>query len=91
MCWRIFFLGCLAVLGTGASSATGRADSPAPYLILAPNGVTRMEGHSHHPPPRPAVVPVTRPPYAYGWFGVQPRAHAVRHFGIRQNYIQWSW
>jgi hypothetical protein len=29
-------------------------------------------------------------PYAYGWFGVQPRRHWTRHFGYYRNYTEWS-
>ena len=28
--------------------------------------------------------------YAYGYFGVAPRAHCSRHFGINRMYTQWS-
>ena len=28
--------------------------------------------------------------YAYGYFGVAPRSHASRHFGINRTYTQWS-
>jgi hypothetical protein len=28
--------------------------------------------------------------YAYGYFGVAPRAHCSRHFGIYRTYTQWS-
>jgi hypothetical protein len=29
-------------------------------------------------------------PYAYGWFGVQPRRHWSRHFGYYRTYTEWS-
>ena len=37
---------------------------------------------------RALPVPVT--PYAYGWFGAEPRQHCVRHFGYYRNYTQWT-
>ena len=33
---------------------------------------------------------VVAQPYAYGWFGAQPRRHWTRHFGYYRNYTEWS-
>jgi hypothetical protein len=53
-----------------------RAESPGPYY--------------RHGYPDAAMYDARTSGYAYGFFGVAPRSHASRHFGVYRNYTQWS-
>jgi len=61
---------------------------PPTYLMLR-----RPESPGkHYQPGKPdaAMLDARTSGYAYGFFGVAPRSHASRHFGINRNYTQWS-
>ena len=60
-----------------AVATTASAGEKPPYQILQ----VKPCGEPHC---------TTATPYAYGWFGVQPRTHAQRHFGYQRNYTEWS-
>jgi hypothetical protein len=57
-----------------------------PYVVLKTRPVAPQ---SHASSPGVAVT-VEAQPYAYGWFGAQPRRHMTRHFGYYRNYTEWS-
>jgi hypothetical protein len=62
--------------------------APPTYLMLR-----RPESPGkHYQPGKPdaAMLDARTSGYAYGFFGVAPRAHASRHFGNYRNYTQWS-
>lgn len=84
-------LGALTILvltlGVGGLSRQGQAAPPA-YLVLR-----RVEAPGPHGQPGhwdAALVERRASGYAYGFFGVAPRAHASRHFGFYRTYTQWS-
>ena len=61
---------------------------PPSYLLLR-----RPEAPKHlHLVPQPAsqAYTVQTHGYAYGYFGVAPRQHHSRHFGVYRTYTQWS-
>ncbi len=66
----------MAILLSGFSVSSARAGEGAPYLVL--------KSQSGNP-----QVPVIGQPYAYGWFGAQPRTQCGRSFGYYRNYTQW--
>jgi hypothetical protein len=48
---------------------------------------------THHPLPEAKAATgqmLEAQPYAYGWFGAQPRRHWSRHFGYYRTYTEWS-
>jgi len=68
--------------------ATAAQAGPPTYLMLR-----RPESPGkHYQPGKPdvAMLDARTSGYAYGFFGVAPRSHASRHFGINRNYTQWS-
>jgi hypothetical protein len=67
----------LAAIVIAAAGSSVTAGEKPPYQILQ----VRPCGEPH---------PSVATPYAYGWFGVQPRTHAQRHFGYGRNYTEWS-
>ena len=88
---RWLFL-CMFFAAASAVAPAVSQEMPAPrpsYLILrvpaapAPHGLA----HGHYPG---NGVAVEATPYAYGWFGVQPRRHWSRHFGYYREYTEWS-
>lgn len=78
----------IVMLSLFASVPSGsRAASPA-YLLLRR---AESPGRNYHRGyPDAATYDVRTSGYAYGWFGVTPRAHASRHFGYYRTYTQWS-
>ena len=71
-----------------AAFTTCASAGPPAYLVLR-----RAESPGkHHRPGHQDTVMLAAPTsgYAYGFFGVAPRAHASRHFGINRTYTQWS-
>jgi hypothetical protein len=80
-------LALAAVLLSGCLISTAAAGPPS-YLLLRD---AEAPG-PHLQPAYPAAIHYdarTRG-YAYGYFGVKPRTHASRHFGIYRDYTQWS-
>ncbi|GIW95998.1 MAG: hypothetical protein KatS3mg110_4039 [Pirellulaceae bacterium] len=78
--WWLFFA---AILWWGTAAA---AAAEGEYWVLAVPSTFRVSV----PPAQVRLVPKITRPYAYGWFGAQPRRHAAIHLGYRQNYFQWS-
>ena len=80
----------VASLGLLAICLTATADAYEPaYLIL--KQPTIVGGSHHSQKPVPALKQeVQARPYAYGWFGVEPRRHWSRSFGYYRNYTQWT-
>lgn len=80
---------CLIATLVLAAGLAGSASAGQPtYLMLR-----RPESPGkHYQPGRPdaAMLDARTSGYAYGYFGVAPRSHASRHFGINRNYTQWS-
>ncbi len=59
-----------------------------PYLA-GPRHARPEQAPTRDPGP-PRGYEVYAEPYAYGWFGAQPRQHRSRSYGYHGNYIQWS-
>jgi hypothetical protein len=77
----------LALTAVVVMAAPAQAGPPA-YLILRR---AESPGKFHRPGHTDAALYDTRTSgYAYGYFGVAPRAHASRHFGFYRTYTQWS-
>lgn len=71
----------------GMATAVAHAGPPSYLLLRQPEA----PGPRHQPGfAAAALYDVRAYPYAYGYFGIAPRTHASRHFGIRRDYIQWS-
>ncbi len=68
----------LGIICCSAQMAPCQAGEITPYRVLQVDACPEMQ-------------PATATPYAYGWFGVTPRAHATRHFGFYKLYTEWSW
>ena len=88
---RLLFL-CIFFAAASAAVPAMSQEMAAPrpsYLILrvptAP--VPRHPAHGHYPG---NALAVEATPYAYGWFGAQPRRHWSRHFGYYREYTEWS-
>ncbi len=92
---RLFVL--LVVAGTVAI-AWSRADKA---LAGTPAHTPQRHATQRHAPVVPphltiqrgrqgATHPMPAARYAYGWFGVKPRHHCVRHFGYFRNFTQWT-
>lgn len=77
----------LLALDIGGRAASLQAGPPA-YLILRRVEAPGTHGQTGHPDT--ALVERRTSGYAYGFFGVMPRAHASRHFGFYRTYTQWS-
>ncbi|MDX1948361.1 MAG: hypothetical protein SFU86_23430 [Pirellulaceae bacterium] len=83
---RTLLLGVVVLVG-GFAASTARAGPPS-YLLLR-----RMDAPGPHGAPgQPAAdfYDARTHGYAYGYFGVQPRSHWSRHFGVNRMYSQWS-
>ena len=77
----------IAVVAAVAIAAPARAAPPA-YLLLRR---AESPGPFYRPGyPDAAMYDARTSGYAYGFFGVPPRSHASRHFGVYRNYTQWS-
>jgi hypothetical protein len=71
-----------------AASTTSALAGPPAYLVLRR---PESAGKHHRPGQQDAVMyDVRSGGYAYGFFGVAPRSHASRHFGVNRTYTQWS-
>jgi hypothetical protein len=82
----IIRLTAFLVLALGVVTAVHAG--PPSYLMLR-----RPESPGKHYQPGykdAAMLDARTSGYAYGFFGVPPRSHASRHFGIYRNYTQWS-
>jgi hypothetical protein len=77
----------LLVLAADGLSRPGYAAPPA-YLVLRRSEAPGPHGQPGHPDA--AFLERRTGGYAYGYFGVPPRAHASRHFGFYRTYTQWS-
>jgi hypothetical protein len=82
------FTGIIAALMLLATFTTSSPGGPPAYLVLRR---TESPGKHHRPGQQDAVM-LAAPTggYAYGYFGVAPRSHASRHFGVNRTYTQWS-
>jgi hypothetical protein len=77
----------LAVMIVLANAAAAQAGPPS-YLLLRQPESPRP---SHRPgDPAAAYFDVRTDGYAYGYFGVRPRSHWSRSFGVHRMYHQWS-
>ena len=73
---------------SAALPVTAQAGYP-PYLVLqTPPSGPRQISRGYNPG---LAQSVSTPAYSYGYFGVQPREHAIRHFGFYRNYTECSW
>jgi hypothetical protein len=75
----VLFLGCLpemAAAGPPSYLLLRDPESPGPKLQPGYPGSVSYDARSYG--------------YAYGYFGVAPRAHCSRSFGIYRLYTQWS-
>ena len=78
----------LAIIASVAVSQEMPALRPSYLILRVPTAAV-----PHHPahgsyPGNGLAVEAT--PYAYGWFGAQPRRHWSRHFGYYREYTEWS-
>ena len=78
---------CIAGLLLAGSMGSARAAPPA-YLVLRRHASPAPNHHAGHADA--AMYDARTSGYAYGYFGVAPRAHASRHFGYYRTYTQWS-
>lgn len=87
--------GAVEVLGTAghAPSAPHRIlQSPAPAQstsVLQAHSTTHRP--SHPTIPAAVVEPRWKTPYAYGYFGAQPKKHWTRSTGYRDIYKRWTY
>jgi hypothetical protein len=78
----------IATLVLALSWCVASDAAPPAYLILRR---AESPGKHHHPGHADAAMYDARTSgYAYGFFGVAPRSHASRHFGVNRIYTQWS-
>ena len=82
----IIYLIAALVLAAGPV-AIAEAGPPAYLMLRRPESPKK-----HYQPgyPDAAMLDARTSGYAYGFFGVAPRSHASRHFGINRTYTQWS-
>jgi hypothetical protein len=69
-------LPCIATAGPPSYLLLRDPESPGPHLQPGYPGAKHYDVRSYG--------------YSYGYFGVAPRAHCSRHFGIYRTYTQWS-
>jgi hypothetical protein len=83
---RLLFL-LMLVAGSLASAEISHAGPPTYLLLRRPESPL-----PHGQPGYPAAenYDVRTQGYAYGHFGVAPRSHWSRHFGINRMFTQWS-
>lgn len=75
----VLLLGCLPGIATAGPPSyllLRDPESPGPKLQPGYPGAVSYDVRSYG--------------YAYGYFGVAPRTHCSRHFGIYRLYTQWS-
>jgi hypothetical protein len=78
----------IAALLLALCAASAATAEPPAYLLLRRS---ESPGRHHHPGhPAAAMYDARTTGYAYGFFGVPPRSHASRHFGVYRTYTQWS-
>jgi hypothetical protein len=75
--FRLKFTTCLLAAGC-LFAGLATAGEPVAYRVLTVDAC-------------PQIQPTPAAPYAYGWFGANPRVHATRHFGYYKLYTEWSW
>ncbi len=87
--WRGRLLVAVFVTCALTAGLVAHAQSP-PYLILRGPRTTHPPGHrAHSHVPAQREIGLSRPGYAYGWFGTQPRRQASIHHGVRNNSTTW--
>ncbi|WP_145347834.1 hypothetical protein [Rosistilla ulvae] len=65
--------------------------SPTPHLVIrSPQKSSGLHAKSATIP-QAVAVPVWKQPYAYGYFGAEPRRHPYRSFGHQQAFTEWRW
>jgi hypothetical protein len=84
---RAFSRVTAAIVLAVALTGSVQAGPPTYWMLRRPESPGK-----HYQPGKPdaAMVDARTSGYAYGFFGVAPRSHASRHFGINRNYTQWS-
>lgn len=75
-----------ALLGMWLSSTA--VANPPRYLVLRAPYTTSHHDRVYSPG---VVVPLEVQPYAWGWFGAQPRSHAAAHRGYYNETWFWRW
>lgn len=77
----------LVVALSAGLSRTAQAAYPPYFTLQTPPSGPRQISHGYNPG---TSVPVSTPAYSYGFFGVKPREHKIRHHGYYNNYTEWS-
>jgi hypothetical protein len=87
---RLLLLIVLAGGSVAAPPTTTRSAlaGPPSYLLLRRSESPGPHGHPGYPAAE--YYDARTHGYAYGYFGVAPRNHWSRHFGINRMYTQWS-
>jgi hypothetical protein len=67
------------------SAAPAMAGPPAYLMLRRPESPGKHYAPGYHDA---AMYDARTSGYAYGFFGVAPRSHASRHFGVYRNYTQ---
>jgi hypothetical protein len=82
------FMRTLLSMLVAAVLATSAQAGPPSYLLLR----QPESPGPHNKPGQPAAqyFDVRTSGYAYGYFGVGPRTHWSRTFGVNRMYTQWS-
>jgi len=86
---RRAFIWLTAALLLAMSISQSANAGPPGYLVLR-----RGEAPGNHNRPGyydAAMYDARTTGYAYGFFGVAPRSHFSRHFGVYRNYTQFAW
>jgi hypothetical protein len=86
--WRHAFIWLTAAVLLATSISQPASAGPPGYLVLrrgeAPGNHNRTGYYDA------AMYDARTTGYAYGFFGVAPRAHFSRHFGTYRNYTQFA-
>ncbi len=70
-----------------AAAAAAQAGPPSYLLLRQPES---PGPHNRHGQPAATYYDVRADGYAYGYFGVGPRSHWSRSFGVNRMHTQWS-
>ena len=87
--WRHAFIWLTASMLLATSIAQPAGAEPPGYLLLR-----RGEAPGSHNRPGyydAAIFDARTTGYAYGYFGVAPRSHFSRNFGVYRTYTQFAW
>ena len=78
----------LLVATSAGVPTTAQAGYPSYLVLQTPPSGPRQISRGYNPG---IAQGVSTPAYSYGYFGVQPREHAIRHYGFYRNYTECSW